>query len=70
MGTAVYNRASRVIRERITDKLNGYRLTPYSEPCLCGAARAGSWTAGVHHGFHRCARVITIITDKTGRQHA
>ena len=27
--------------------------------CLCGAASPGEWTAGVHHGTHRCARVIT-----------
>jgi hypothetical protein len=28
-------------------------------PCLCGEAWPDAWTAGVHHGAHRCARVIT-----------
>jgi hypothetical protein len=27
--------------------------------CQCGAARPGDWTAGVHHGFRKCARVVT-----------
>jgi hypothetical protein len=27
--------------------------------CLCGASTVGAWTAGNHHGLHRCARVIT-----------
>jgi len=32
--------------------------------CLCGAARPGDWTAGVHHGAHRCARVISPKKDR------
>lgn len=29
--------------------------------CLCGGAEPGAWTAGVHHGVHRCARVVTRV---------
>lgn len=29
--------------------------------CLCGAAYVDTWTAGVHHQEHRCARVITRV---------
>ena len=29
--------------------------------CACGAACPGDWTAGTHHGVHKCARVITSI---------
>jgi hypothetical protein len=29
--------------------------------CLCGASVPGAWTAGVHHGAHRCARVVTRL---------
>jgi hypothetical protein len=29
--------------------------------CLCGAAKHGQWTAGVHHGAHRCARVVSKL---------
>jgi hypothetical protein len=32
-----------------------------NEKCLCGAATVDAWTAGVHHGLHRCARVITRL---------
>lgn len=30
-----------------------------AEPCLCGASVVDGWTGqGVHHGEHRCARVV------------
>jgi hypothetical protein len=29
--------------------------------CCCGAATVGAWTAGNHHGAHRCARVLTRL---------
>jgi hypothetical protein len=35
--------------------------TPPGKPCLCGAASVGDWTAGKHHGLHKCAHVITSI---------
>lgn len=44
-------------------------ISPHRTPCpefrprcLCGASVAGEWTAGVRHGAHRCARVITRQT--------
>lgn len=36
----------------------------FTEPdakCSCGAAKPGDWTSGVHHGVHKCARVVTSI---------
>jgi hypothetical protein len=34
------------------------------EKCLCGASTPGGWTAGVHHGAHLCARVITNLKGR------
>jgi hypothetical protein len=34
--------------------------------CLCGAATDGAWTAGVHHGARRCARVVTAFPSPSG----
>lgn len=39
--------------------LKAGRIPPLTQKCLCGAARVGGWTSGVHHGAHTCARVIT-----------
>jgi hypothetical protein len=33
-----------------------------SVSCCCGFGSPGDWSAGKHHGVHRCAEVITSIT--------
>jgi hypothetical protein len=62
MGHAAYNRASRVISARIDAELSAKRQAPCAPRCLCGASRVGNWTTGVHHGAHRCARVVTLLS--------
>lgn len=35
-----------------------------NQRCLCGASTHDAWTAGVHHGARRCARVITLMVRR------
>jgi hypothetical protein len=30
--------------------------------CKCGDAAPGDWSAGMHHGIHKCSKVIVSIT--------
>jgi hypothetical protein len=37
--------------------------------CLCGMAKPGDWTDGIHHGQYRCAKVV-ITRLKSNHQVA
>lgn len=60
MGTAAYNRGSKALSTILDHEAEARRTRPSTPRCLCGASTVGGWTGqGVHHGAHRCARVIS-----------
>ena len=65
MGIAAYNRASKVLSARLDMEAEERRFTATNQRCLCGASKPDGWTAGVHHGLKRCARVITRIAPRS-----
>ena len=69
MGTAAYNRGSKAIRTQLDLEAAARRRLPVAERCLCGASHPGLWTAGTHHGAHRCARVVILrLTPEQARR--
>ena len=62
MGIRAYNRSTAALSARLDREAAERRQTPSVERCLCGASRPGLWTAGVHHGVHCCARVVSKVS--------
>lgn len=50
-----------VIRVRLDHEAIERKRMPAVERCCCGDSVVGAWTGqGIHHGAHKCARVIDI----------
>lgn len=56
--------------ERTTEQDGNGRRDAWTQldACLCRNSKPETWTAGVHHGVHRCARVVTRLEVVTARR--
>ena len=62
MGIRAYNRGTAALSAQLDREAAERRQSPIVERCLCGASHLDGWTAGVHHGAHRCARVVSKVS--------
>ena len=62
MGIRAYNRGAAVLSARLDREAAERRQVSLVGRWLCGASRPGLWTAGTHHGAHRCARVVSKVS--------